>query len=139
MVDIQTAAEGLTITQIQALQTIPNSLLVTLLGTASASAADVGVSIASNSEQMQDSFLNSGLPKEVLESHEDLLTSAGGRYDGLVEQVGGPHTPGIGMAFGVERLMLLLDSYNAFDNYINTYILTPVNNNSQDFGKKKFF
>ena len=52
-----------------------------LLGTASASAADVGVSIASNSEQMQDSFLNSGLPKEVLESHEDLLTSASGRYD----------------------------------------------------------
>jgi hypothetical protein len=52
-----------------------------LLGTASASAADVGVSIASNSEQMQDSFLNSGLPKGVLESHEDLLTSASGRYD----------------------------------------------------------
>ena len=60
-----------------------------LLGTASASAADVGVSIASNSEPMQNSFLNSGLPKEVLESHEDILTSAGGRYDaaGYVENI----------------------------------------------------
>ena len=36
------------------------------------------------------------------------------QYDGLVEQVGGPHTPGIGMAFGVERLLLLLDSYNDY-------------------------
>lgn len=34
---------------------------------------------------------------------------AGGRYDGLVEQMGGPSTPGIGWAAGVERLSLLLD------------------------------
>jgi len=34
----------------------------------------------------------------------------GGRYDGLVEIVGGPPTPGIGFALGVERLMMELDS-----------------------------
>jgi histidyl-tRNA synthetase len=34
---------------------------------------------------------------------------AGGRYDGLVGQMGGPETPGIGWAAGVERLSLLLD------------------------------
>ena len=34
---------------------------------------------------------------------------AGGRYDGLVDQMGGPETPGIGWAAGVERLSLLLD------------------------------
>ncbi|MBT7957024.1 MAG: histidine--tRNA ligase [Rhodospirillaceae bacterium] len=34
---------------------------------------------------------------------------AGGRYDGLVAQMGGPETPGIGWAAGVERLSLLLD------------------------------
>ena len=34
---------------------------------------------------------------------------AGGRYDGLVEQMGGPSTPGIGWAAGVERLMMLID------------------------------
>ncbi|MCB1856967.1 MAG: histidine--tRNA ligase [Gammaproteobacteria bacterium] len=34
---------------------------------------------------------------------------AGGRYDGLVEQLGGRATPGIGFAMGVERLILLLE------------------------------
>lgn len=31
--------------------------------------------------------------------------SGGGRYDGLVESLGGPDTPGIGWAFGVERVL----------------------------------
>lgn len=35
---------------------------------------------------------------------------AGGRYDGLVEQLGGKPTPGIGFAMGVERLVLLLQA-----------------------------
>jgi histidyl-tRNA synthetase len=30
----------------------------------------------------------------------------GGRYDGLIEQIGGPHTPGMGWAAGVERMLL---------------------------------
>ena len=34
---------------------------------------------------------------------------AGGRYDGLISQMGGPETPGIGWAAGVERLALLLN------------------------------
>jgi histidyl-tRNA synthetase len=34
---------------------------------------------------------------------------AGGRYDGLVRAMGGPDTPGIGWAAGVERLAMLLD------------------------------
>jgi histidyl-tRNA synthetase len=33
---------------------------------------------------------------------------AGGRYDGLIEAIGGPPTPGIGWAAGVERLSMLL-------------------------------
>ncbi|MFP5439970.1 MAG: histidine--tRNA ligase [Gammaproteobacteria bacterium] len=33
---------------------------------------------------------------------------AGGRYDGLVEQLGGKPTPAVGFAMGVERLVLLL-------------------------------
>jgi histidyl-tRNA synthetase len=35
---------------------------------------------------------------------------AGGRYDGLVQQMGGPPVPGTGWAAGVERLMMLADS-----------------------------
>lgn len=32
---------------------------------------------------------------------------AGGRYDGLIEQLGGPSTPGVGWAGGIERLAML--------------------------------
>jgi len=35
--------------------------------------------------------------------------AAGGRYDGLVQEVGGPATPGIGFALGVERAISLMD------------------------------
>ena len=34
--------------------------------------------------------------------------AAGGRYDGLVQQLGGPPVPGVGFAMGVERLTMLL-------------------------------
>ena len=34
---------------------------------------------------------------------------AGGRYDGLVEKLGGKPCPGVGFAMGIERLVLLLD------------------------------
>ena len=34
---------------------------------------------------------------------------AGGRYDGLVEALGGSHLPGVGWAAGIERLALLID------------------------------
>lgn len=34
------------------------------------------------------------------------VIGGGGRYDGLISQLGGPKTPGVGMAFGLERLLL---------------------------------
>ncbi|QVL52750.1 MAG: histidine--tRNA ligase [Cyanobium sp. M30B3] len=37
----------------------------------------------------------------------------GGRYDGLVQQLGGPPTPAIGWALGLERLVLLLSQASA--------------------------
>lgn len=36
----------------------------------------------------------------------------GGRYDGLVEQLGGRATPGVGFAMGMERLVLLVQAVN---------------------------
>jgi histidyl-tRNA synthetase len=35
---------------------------------------------------------------------------AGGRYDGLVEQLGGPQTPAVGWAAGIERLAMMIDA-----------------------------
>jgi histidyl-tRNA synthetase len=39
----------------------------------------------------------------------------GGRYDGLVEQLGGSPTPGIGFGSGVERMLLACDAEGVFD------------------------
>ncbi|MDD2295653.1 MAG: histidine--tRNA ligase [Eubacteriales bacterium] len=34
----------------------------------------------------------------------------GGRYDHLIEEIGGPPTPGVGFGMGIERLLLVLDA-----------------------------
>src|SRR5439155_25206658 len=35
---------------------------------------------------------------------------AGGRYDGLMESLGGPYTPAVGWAAGIERLAMMIDA-----------------------------
>lgn len=45
---------------------------------------------------------------------------AGGRYDGLVQQLGGKPTPAVGFAMGVERLVLLLETLNVLPASVNT-------------------
>jgi histidyl-tRNA synthetase len=40
---------------------------------------------------------------------------AGGRYDGLVTQLGGRETPAIGFAMGVERLIAVMEELGRFD------------------------
>jgi histidyl-tRNA synthetase len=35
---------------------------------------------------------------------------AGGRYDGLIESLGGPATPAVGWAAGIERLAMMIDA-----------------------------
>ncbi|EOT26454.1 histidine--tRNA ligase [Enterococcus saccharolyticus] len=50
---------------------------------------------------------------------------AGGRYNQLVEDLGGPETPGFGFAMGIERILLVLDAegvvlpeFNQVDAYV---------------------
>jgi histidyl-tRNA synthetase len=38
---------------------------------------------------------------------------AGGRYDGLIEALGGPHTPAVGWAAGIERLAMMIGAPEA--------------------------
>jgi histidyl-tRNA synthetase len=38
---------------------------------------------------------------------------AGGRYDGLAEELGGPPTPGVGFALGLDRVLLAMDGEGA--------------------------
>ncbi len=40
----------------------------------------------------------------------------GGRYDGLVQQLGGNETPAVGWAMGIERLILLLQQVKSTEN-----------------------
>ena len=51
----------------------------------------------------------------------------GGRYDGLINECGGPDTPGIGFAIGIERLLMVMENQGieipkpkAIDVYIAT-------------------
>lgn len=48
---------------------------------------------------------------------------AGGRYDGLVEQLGGRPTPAVGFAMGLERMVSLLESVYQPKNQIDIYFV----------------
>ncbi len=49
----------------------------------------------------------------TLDSAQNAL-GGGGRYDGLVEALGGPSTPGVGFALGVDRTLLACDDEGVF-------------------------
>ncbi|MEM9747035.1 MAG: histidine--tRNA ligase [Actinomycetota bacterium] len=49
----------------------------------------------------------------TLDSAQNAL-GGGGRYDGLVEALGGPPTPGIGFALGLDRILLACDDEGVF-------------------------
>jgi histidyl-tRNA synthetase len=86
-------------------------------------------------ERVQDGLRSLGIPFEVepglvrgldyythtlFEFQSEALDTAqstiigGGRYDGLVEQLGGPATPGIGFGSGIERMLLACDAEGVF-------------------------
>ncbi|HBC3954253.1 histidine--tRNA ligase [Vibrio parahaemolyticus] len=50
----------------------------------------------------------------------------GGRYDGLVEQLGGKPTPAVGFAMGLERLVLMLETLDLTDvrRSVDVYVVT---------------
>ncbi len=61
--------------------------------------------------------------KTVFEFTKDGLTLlAGGRYDNLVESLGGPKTPAVGFAAGIERLMLFIKPKDEEPLYAVIYI-----------------
>ncbi|AMX03088.1 histidine--tRNA ligase [Microbulbifer thermotolerans] len=47
---------------------------------------------------------------------------AGGRYDGLVEQMGGKPTPAVGFGLGVERLVLMLETLGVLPEFLNRQV-----------------
>jgi len=63
---------------------------------------------------------------EFIDETSGLTVLGGGRYDGLVEEIGGVHTPAIGFGLGVERMMELFDANNSDikDSTPDVYICT---------------
>ncbi|MFU0791986.1 histidine--tRNA ligase [Virgibacillus proomii] len=56
--------------------------------------------------------------------------AGGGRYNGLVEELGGPSTPGIGFGMGLERLLMALKAENqdiSIDRSLDTYVVAVGN------------
>jgi histidyl-tRNA synthetase len=53
---------------------------------------------------------------------------AGGRYDGLVAEMGGPQTPAVGWAAGIERLAMLMDTVPAMTAPV---VIVPVNDSAE--------
>ena len=65
--------------------------------------------------------------RTVFEFSSDALgaqsgVGGGGRYDGLIEQLGGPHTPGMGWAAGVERMLLAAEPQPVAPPPLDLYI-----------------
>ena len=48
-------------------------------------------------------------------ANENATLSGGGRYDYLVEEIGGPPTPGVGFGAGIERLLLAMEEEGVAD------------------------
>ena len=54
------------------------------------------------------------------------VLGAGGRYNNLVENIGGPSVPGVGFAIGLERLLLALEKENidiSIDSDLEVYVI----------------
>ena len=57
----------------------------------------------------------------------ELTVCGGGRYDGLIEELGGPATPGIGWGMGIERMLMVQDmrgSAPAAPDYLDAFVVT---------------
>ncbi len=64
----------------------------------------------------------------TLDSAQNAL-GGGGRYDGLVEALGGPATPGVGFALGVDRTLLACDDEGVFgpeDRPLDAFVVDVV-------------
>ena len=72
-------------------------------------AADIPYQINTNLVRGLDYYTKTAFEIQYAPLGAQSAVCGGGRYDGLVGQCGGPDTPGIGFAVGLERLLLALE------------------------------
>lgn len=63
---------------------------------------------------------------------------AGGRYNGLVETIGGPQTPGVGFALGLERLLVALEyeKLEPWENKTTDFYIAPMDDTCKSYSLK---
>ena len=75
-------------------------------------AAGVEYEVDSNLVRGLDYYTKTAFEVQYTPLGAQSAVCGGGRYDGLVEQIGGPATAGIGFAMGLERVLLALEKQN---------------------------
>lgn len=73
---------------------------------------DVGIAYVVNPRLVRglDYYVHTAFEFVTTELGAQGTVMAGGRYDGLIKMMGGPETPGVGWAAGIERLALLCEA-----------------------------
>ncbi|MUM64480.1 histidine--tRNA ligase [Acidianus infernus] len=79
-----------------------------------------------------------GVIFEVTHPSVSFSIAGGGRYDNLVQLYGGPSTPSIGFAIGVERVLSVLQNLKIKDN-VRKIAIIPLNENVIDYALKVLF
>jgi histidyl-tRNA synthetase len=92
--------------------------------------AAAGVDAVVNRSLVRGLDYNNGTVFEIVSDAIDAAQSTlggGGRYDGLIESMGGPPTPGFGFGAGVERILLACDAEGVFpaaDVPLDAFVVT---------------
>jgi len=78
---------------------------------------DLGISFNINPRLVRglDYYTHTAFEIQSSDLGAQATVCGGGRYDGLVKQLGGPDTPAIGFGMGIERLVILLEEMGRYD------------------------
>ncbi len=75
-------------------------------------AADIAYTVDPKIVRGLDYYTNTAFEFVASDLGAQSTVCGGGRYNGLVEKLGGADTPGIGFGMGIERLLLILEAQN---------------------------
>ncbi len=84
-------------------------------------AAGVNFEIDSRLVRGLDYYTKTAFEIQYLPLGAQSAVAGGGRYDGLIEEIGGTPTPGIGFAAGIERILIALEKQNLLQAEKNNF------------------
>lgn len=84
-------------------------------------AADVNFELDARLVRGLDYYTKTAFEIQYLPLGAQSAVAGGGRYDGLIEEIGGAPTPGIGFAAGIERILIALEKQNLLQAEKNNF------------------